>query len=564
VDRWAATAPVRPKASVISPAAALEQRGDEILVRTNREALAPRRPFTACHSPRHAGAHRVILQGTRGTGRFGQMRRALNTLVGRLAVLQLLIYAVLLPALFFGLYALARTNAFETFTRHARGYASSLARELELGDMLESPSRTIIFLDGSVEGGGCSYAAVEFNGRLFASSVTEMPAWVQSRGDDGHFGKSSDEIYAVAMPLRREGGVGTLYLGFDKRPTLEQLHAARGRIIEALVLYGIASIFATILLARLVSRPLTQLQTASRQVAQGDSATRLATDSTMVEIVGLSRDLENMRGELVGTAERLRTEMQQRQLEQAERARLENHLRHEQRLATIGTLAGGVAHEFNNILVPLILYTEEALEEIAAEHAARPNLDRVMKVATRASQVVSKLLAFSRPMVERQLEAVDLAAVTSEALDLSQSLMPPNIELKRDIGLRGEMVLGDVTLLNQVVLNLCSNAIQAMSERGGTLTVRIVPKDPADNGSRVPSRMLELRVKDTGIGMNPDIQERVFEPFFTTREVGQGSGLGLSIVHGIVTSMGGTISVASIPGQGTEFIVELPTIAARP
>ena len=482
-------------------------------------------------------------------------------------MLHLLIYAVLLPVLFFGLDALARRNAIDTFIRHARGYTSSLARELELGDTLESPSRTVIFLDGSVEGGGCSYAAVDFNGRLFGSSVTELPAWVQSRGDDAQFGKSSDGIYAVAMPLRREGAPGTLYLGFDERPTLEQLRDARRQISGALLIYGIASIFAAMVLARIVSHPLTQLQIASRRVAQADSGAHLATDSTMVEIVELSRDLENMRRELVGTTETLRAEMQQRQVEQAERARLENHLRHEQRLATIGTLAGGVSHEFNNILVPLILYTEEALEEIATSHAARPHLDRVMKVATRASQVVSRLLAFSRPMAERQPEAVDLAAITSEALDLSQALMPSNIELKRDIGVDGELVMGDSTLLNQVILNLCANAVQAMGDRGGTLSVSVISRERTEIGTpSVGLRVLQLRIKDTGIGMNPEIQERIFEPFFTTREVGQGSGLGLSIVHGIVTSMGGTISVASVPGQGTEFIVELPpvTVGLKP
>src|SRR5579872_2665989 len=115
------------------------------------------------------------------------MRRALNTLAGRLAILQLLIYAVLLPVLFSWLYAAARSNAVNTFTRHARAYSSALARELELGDVLDSPGRTIVFLDGSVEGGGCVYAAMELNGRLLGSSATETPPWVRRRGDDLDF-----------------------------------------------------------------------------------------------------------------------------------------------------------------------------------------------------------------------------------------------------------------------------------------------------------------------------------------------------------------------------------------
>jgi signal transduction histidine kinase len=489
--------------------------------------------------------------------------RTLNTLVGRLTILQLLIYAVLLPALFYQLQAMIRTNAVSTFTQRARAYTASLARELELGDTLESATRTIVFLDGAVEGGGCVYAAVEFNGRLLGSSVIETPAWVQRRGDDVAFFKTPDTTYAVSIPIRRDGAAGALYLGFDKQPMLAQLRSARNQIALALVAYGIASVAAAVLLARLVALPLTQLRTASRKVAQGDSTVHLRTNSKMVEIVDLSTDLEFMRSELIGTAEKLRAEMRQRQIEQIERAALESQLRHEQRLATIGTFAGGLAHEFNNILVPLILYTEESLDEIGAEHPVRENLDRILKAATRAASVIHKLLAFTRPIAERQPESVDLAVVTNEALDLSQALMPPNIDLRREIGGQVERVLGDATLLSQVVLNLCSNAVHAMHDRGGTLTVRVAmrKRSPTDALPSATPPVVELRVKDTGRGMNPNTQERIFEPFFTTRDVGEGSGLGLSIVHGIVASMGGSISVVSALGAGTEFIVELPAVA---
>jgi signal transduction histidine kinase len=283
----------------------------------------------------------------------------------------------------------------------------------------------------------------------------------------------------------------------------------------------------------------------------------------MIEILELSRDLEIMRRELVGTAEQLRAEMQQRQLEQTQRARLESQLRHEQRLATVGTLAGGVAHEFNNILLPLILYAEETLEDIDTGHVARPNLERVLRAANRASAVVSRLLAFSRPMGERLPQAVNLTAVVKEALDLFQALVPPNIELRREIDFEAGLVSGDPTLLNQVVLNLCTNAVQAMRGQGGTLTVSVNARDrpPSDPLPGTSSRVLELHVKDTGHGMDPETQERIFEPYFTTRAVGEGSGLGLSIVHGIVVSMGGVISVSSALNEGTEFTVVLPEVA---
>jgi len=457
-----------------------------------------------------------------------------------------------------------RANAISTFTQHARAYTDTVAKELELGDVLESTSRTIMVLDSSVESAACVYAAVEVNGRLIGSSVAETPAWVQNRGDDVGFFKLADETYAVVVPIRRSDNQGALYLGFDKRPTLEQIKTARRHVIEALLAYGIASLFAAVLLARWISAPLTQLRLASRRVASGDSTAHLGTTSRMAEIQDLVRDLELMRSELVGGAEKLRAEMRQRQLEHAERAVLESQLRHEQRLATIGTFSAGIAHEFNNILVPLMLFTEESLDEVGSQQPVRANLERILRAAARAASVVSKLLTFSRPIVEGRPEPVDLAAVTNEALDLSQALIPSNVELIRRIDTHGERVLGDPTLLNQVILNLCTNAVHAMREHGGTLTVTVATRErtSAERSEGTPVRVLHLRVKDTGHGMNAATRERIFEPFFTTREVGQGSGFGLSIVHGIVASMGGSISVVSAVGAGSEFTIELPALAS--
>jgi signal transduction histidine kinase len=284
----------------------------------------------------------------------------------------------------------------------------------------------------------------------------------------------------------------------------------------------------------------------------------------MAEIRDLSRDLELMRRELVGSAERLRAEMRQRQLEQTERSLLENQLRHEQRLATIGTFSAGIAHEFNNILVPLTLFAEESLDEVGSQQPVRANLERILRAAARAASVVSKLLTFSRPVGERRPEPVDLAAVANEALDLSTAFIPANVEVIREIDAQAGHVLGDATLLNQVVLNLCTNAIHAMRGAGGTLTVTVAARDrpSAERAHRPMTDMLQLRVKDTGHGMSEATRERIFEPFFTTREVGQGSGFGLSIVHGIVTSMGGTISVVSAVGVGSEFTIDLPALVS--
>jgi signal transduction histidine kinase len=487
-----------------------------------------------------------------------------NTLVGRLAILQFAIHLVLPPALFYRLDTVIRRTASETFTRHAHAYATALVRDLELADVLQSPNRTIVFLDAIVQGGGCSYSAIEYHGRLLGSSVAETPAWVRERGNDNSLAESGGGIYALSEHFVKAGIPGAIYLGFDTRPTLLQIRDARYQILIALIVYAAASVAAAVIFARLVSRPLTQLQNASRRAAKGDPAERLGADSNMVEIVNLATDLEFMREKLVGTSARLRAEMIQRESEQAQRAVLETHLRHEQRLATVGTFAGGLAHEFNNILLPMMLFSEQALEDIPPDHPARSNVENILVAAQRASSVVSKLLAFSRPHEQHQFEPIDPAAVVADAVALFRAVIPANIEFVSKVGVQGELVLGDATLLNQVLLNLFSNAVLAMRETGGTLSMSLMRGDktlPGQSGTgSVP--VVELRVTDTGKGMSRDTLEQIFEPFFTTREVGEGTGLGLSVVHGIIKGMGGSIAVSSELGAGSQFLIVLPTIAA--
>ncbi len=492
------------------------------------------------------------------------MPRFQNTLVGRLAILQLAIHLVLPPVLYYRLDTVIRTSASETFTRHAHAYATALVRDLELGDVLQSPNRTVVFLDAIVQGGGSAYSAVEYRGRLLGSSVAETPPWIQRRGNDRSFADSGDDLYALSEPFVKAGARGAIFLGFDTRPTLRQIRDARYQILVALIVYAAASVAAAVIFARLVSRPLTQLQKASRRAAMGDPGERLGADTTMVEIVNLARDLEYMREELVGTSARLRAEMTQRESEQARRAVLENHLRHEQRLATVGTFAGGLAHEFNNILLPMMLFAEQALDDIPADHPARGGVESILVAALRANDIVSRLLAFSRPGEQQRPRPIDPAAAVEEAANLFKAVIPANIEFTSEIGARNERVLGDPTLLNQVLLNLFSNAVLAMRDAGGTLSVSLqrCEKTLPGQSKAGPGPVVELRVRDNGKGMTPDVAERMFEPFFTTREVGEGTGLGLSVVHGIVKGMGGSISVTSEVGVGTEFIIELPTVAA--
>jgi two-component system, cell cycle sensor histidine kinase and response regulator CckA len=270
-------------------------------------------------------------------------------------------------------------------------------------------------------------------------------------------------------------------------------------------------------------------------------------------------DLEGMRHELVGVNKRLEAQIKEKESLEQRREELQKQLRHRQRLETVGTLAGGIAHEFNNVLVPIILFTEAALSELPPASVSHADLERVMTSARRAKDVVQKILTFSRELGDAELEPVDLRAVVTEGLTLFSALASPSIEIRTQIGENIPLVRADATLAMHLVLNLCTNAYQAMSNAVGTMTIGLSGPDQS-NGSATTTPVVELWVRDTGHGMDSDTVERIFEPFYTTRSVGEGTGLGLSVVHGIVESFGASIAVETEQGVGSTFRVFFPAI----
>jgi signal transduction histidine kinase len=263
-----------------------------------------------------------------------------------------------------------------------------------------------------------------------------------------------------------------------------------------------------------------------------------------------------MRQELVGTSERLQNEIRERAILEEKRLELERRLQHRERIATIGTLAGGVAHEFNNIMTPILLYSQVALATVPPESTVAADLKRIVAATHRARALVTRILTFSRAMDSQEATVFKLRVPVDEALALVRAVLPTNIEIVVQAG-EDVPVRGDPSLVHQVVLNLCTNAYQAMREKGGRLGVRIGATEDAERTGGAGCYAL-LEVSDTGHGMDKAVMAHIFEPFFTTREVGEGTGLGLSVVHGIVTSMGGSISVSSEPGSGASFSVFLP------
>ena len=244
-----------------------------------------------------------------------------------------------------------------------------------------------------------------------------------------------------------------------------------------------------------------------------------------------------------------------------ENTRLYVDLQKAHRLEAMGTLAGGIAHDFNNILGAILGYGEMALRDIGTAARLRRDLEAIMTAGERGRALVDRVLAFSRSSVGERV-AVHVEAVVREALDLLSAKLPETIELGATLTAGNAALLGDPTQVHQVVMNLGTNAAQAMPD-GGVLSVslgvqRVDAPRIASTGTLDPGEYLVLRVTDTGTGMTAQVIERIFEPFFTTKEAGSGTGLGLSLVHGIVTQVGGAVDVASTLGKGSTFTVYLP------
>jgi PAS domain S-box-containing protein len=269
------------------------------------------------------------------------------------------------------------------------------------------------------------------------------------------------------------------------------------------------------------------------------------------------RDAAGKPYRFVGSAIEITAEKQA----QIEKEHLETQLRQSQKMEAIGTLAGGIAHDFNNILGAILGYGELAQQQAASGSTLRRYLDNVMHAAERAKALVDRILGFSRSGLGERVP-MNVQSVIEETLELLSASLPAGVRLEKRLEAAGAAVIGDATYLHQVAMNLCTNALHAM-EHGGVLSVVLERVDLSvqqvlSRGTLPPGSYVRLSVGDTGSGIPPGVLERMFDPFFTTKGVGQGTGLGLSLVHGIVTELGGAIDVTTKAGEGTRFSIWLP------
>ena len=245
---------------------------------------------------------------------------------------------------------------------------------------------------------------------------------------------------------------------------------------------------------------------------------------------------------------------------------LEWQLRQARKMEAIGTLAGGIAHDFNNILTPILGYASMALDKMEADSPFQKHLRSIQKAGTRAKDLVNQILTFSR-QAGQELQPLRVQLVVKEAMKLLRSTIPTTINIKQDIDNSIGNVLADPTQIHQIVMNLCTNSYHAMRDKGGLLRVSlgeviVESGDLADDAPIEPGSYLRLEVEDSGYGIPATVMDKIFEPYFTTKGKGEGTGMGLAVVHGIVRRHRGHITVESAPGQGTLFTVYLPLVDA--
>ncbi|MFA6292683.1 MAG: ATP-binding protein [Victivallales bacterium] len=243
----------------------------------------------------------------------------------------------------------------------------------------------------------------------------------------------------------------------------------------------------------------------------------------------------------------------------AEILRVEKLLQQSQKMEALGTLAGGIAHDFNNILTPIMGYSEMCMKTVEENSKSHYLLEQIHSASMRATQLVGQIMAFSRHK-DTDKKPVQVQTVIGEVLKLVRGSIPASVEIVQDVDSDCGAILADPTQVHQILMNLCTNACHAMKEKGGTLTVALkeVSLDRNDSLLLSPGSYLKLEVSDTGTGIDETIIDRIFEPYFTTKMPGEGTGFGLSLVYKIVKDLGGEINVMSRVGEATTFIIHFP------
>lgn len=288
-------------------------------------------------------------------------------------------------------------------------------------------------------------------------------------------------------------------------------------------------------------------------------------DGTVIDVLLSSTpiDTDDLSAGVIFTA----LDITDRKRIEQDKLNLESNLIQTQRMESIGVLAGGIAHDFNNILSPILANSEMVMMELPPDSPAQKNLQQICQAGERAKNLVKQILTFARKTDEVRVP-LKVSMIIKEAVKFLRSTIPSTIDIRYDFKTAQDTVLADPTQMNQIIMNLCTNSFHAMRDKGGTLKLTLDNKFIRSNitnrySGLNPGQYLKISVSDTGPGISPDIIEKIFEPYYTTKGPGEGTGMGLAMVHGIVKKYQGNITVESQSGKGTIFHILIPTIDAE-
>ena len=292
---------------------------------------------------------------------------------------------------------------------------------------------------------------------------------------------------------------------------------------------------------------------------------RLTKDGGLIDVSISAAGYKDSQGRAGGIVVSLQ-DITARKAAELDKSRLEAQLRQAQKMEAIGTLAGGIAHDFNNILGVIIGFAELSILSAGGDVQMKGNLQKVLDAGLRAKDLVKQILTFSR-QTEQEFKPIRPGQVVTELVEMLRATIPPSIEIETRTN-DDNVVMADYTQLHQVLMNICTNAVQAMADRSGRLEITLDRVDLDQNSARLvqdikPGRYQRISISDNGHGIPQEILERIFDPFFTTKKKGEGTGLGLSVAHGIIKNHNGRIMAYSEPGQGTTFSIYLPLLQSQ-
>lgn len=380
---------------------------------------------------------------------------------------------------------------------------------------------------------------------FYLETKGKMDFWSPVMANVGY--RAAESLFVEESPPRQASPLGFVRITISKSTLNKQLVALLVKSALICLLFSIASAGIIYFTIKRIVNPLYTLMAGVQSLGTGDLGKKVTVE-TEDEIGRLALAFNQMSESL------LRRETEKRQLEE--------RLRHAQRIEAIGTLAGGIAHDFNNIIGVILGYAQMALLAKPEKEGLDRYLKEIFQASLRAKDLVKQILTFSRQEVPERTPLL-IKPVVEDALKTVRELLPTNVTISHNLKSGLAQVVSNPTQIHQVLMNLCSNAGFAMQGKGGVLEVMLDERDiestsPPSAADIPPGRYQVLTVHDTGQGMEPAIKERIFDPFFTTKGPDRGTGMGLSVVHGIVKNHDGHIKCESVPGKGTTFTVFFP------